>query len=33
MTPDWIEKSGLAAFYERMETWSKIAFDFYINYR
>ena len=32
MTGDWIEKSGLAEFYEEMETWSKIAFDFYINH-
>ena len=31
MTADWIEKSGLAEFYEGMETWSKIIFDFYIQ--
>jgi predicted NUDIX family phosphoesterase len=31
MTADWIDKSDLAEFYEGMETWSKITFDFYIN--
>jgi hypothetical protein len=31
MTADWIEKSGLTEFYEEMETWSKIIFDFYIQ--
>jgi predicted NUDIX family phosphoesterase len=31
MTADWIEKSRLAEFYEVMETWSKIAFDYYIK--
>jgi predicted NUDIX family phosphoesterase len=31
MTADWIDRSGLAEFYEGMETWSKIAFDFYIK--
>jgi predicted NUDIX family phosphoesterase len=31
MTADWIDKSDLAEFYEGMETWSKIAFDFYIK--
>jgi len=30
MTAEWIEKSDLAEFYGRMETWSKIAFDSYI---
>jgi len=30
MTADWIDKSDLPEFYEGMETWSKIAFDFYI---
>ena len=30
MTADWIDKSGLAEFYEGMETWTKIVFDFYI---
>jgi len=33
MTADWIDKSSLAEFYEGMETWTKIAFDFYINER
>jgi predicted NUDIX family phosphoesterase len=31
MTADWIDKSNLAEFYEGMETWSKITFDFYIK--
>jgi predicted NUDIX family phosphoesterase len=31
MTADWIEKSKLAEFYGGMETWTKIAFDFYIK--
>ena len=31
MTADWIDKSDLGEFYEEMETWSKIAFDFYIK--
>ena len=31
MTAEWIDKSDLAEFYNRMETWSKIAFDFYIK--
>jgi predicted NUDIX family phosphoesterase len=31
MTAGWIEKSNLAEFYAGMETWSKIAFDFYIK--
>jgi predicted NUDIX family phosphoesterase len=31
MTADWIDKSKLAEFYEGMETWTKIAFDFYIK--
>ena len=31
MTADWIDKSNLSEFYEGMETWSKIAFDFYIK--
>jgi len=30
MTADWIDKSDLPEFYEGMETWSKIAYDFYI---
>jgi len=31
MTADWVDKSNLAEFYEGMETWSKIAYDFYIK--
>lgn len=31
MTADWIEKPSLAEFYEGMETWAKITFDFYIK--
>jgi predicted NUDIX family phosphoesterase len=31
MTADWIDKSNLADFYGGMETWTKIAFDFYIK--
>jgi predicted NUDIX family phosphoesterase len=31
MTADWIDKPGLAEFYEGMETWTKIAFDYYIK--
>jgi predicted NUDIX family phosphoesterase len=31
MTAEWIDKSNLAEFYEEMETWSKITFDFYIK--
>jgi predicted NUDIX family phosphoesterase len=31
MTAEWIDKSKLAEFYEGMETWTKIAFDFYIK--
>jgi predicted NUDIX family phosphoesterase len=31
MTAGWIDKSKLAEFYERMETWTKITFDFYIK--
>ena len=30
MMAEWIEKSNLAEFYEGMETWTKIAYDFYI---
>jgi len=33
MIADWIDKSGLADFYEEMETWTKIAFDFYVKSR
>jgi predicted NUDIX family phosphoesterase len=31
MTAEWVEKSILPEFYEGMETWTKIAFDFYIQ--
>jgi predicted NUDIX family phosphoesterase len=31
MTAAWIDKPGLAKFYEGMETWTKITFDFYIK--
>lgn len=31
MTADWIDKSNLAEFYGGMETWTKIAFNFYIK--
>jgi predicted NUDIX family phosphoesterase len=31
MTAEWIERSSLVEFYEGMETWSRIAFDFYIK--
>jgi predicted NUDIX family phosphoesterase len=31
MTAEWINKSNLSEFYKRMETWSRIAFDFYIR--
>ena len=31
MTAEWIEKSNLAEFYDGMETWTKIAYDFYIK--
>jgi predicted NUDIX family phosphoesterase len=31
MTAAWIDKSDLADFYEGMETWTRIAFDFYIK--
>jgi predicted NUDIX family phosphoesterase len=31
MTADWIEKSNLTEFYGEMETWSRIAYDYYIK--
>jgi len=31
MTAEWIEKSDSAEFYEGLETWSRIAFDYLIN--
>ena len=33
MTAEWIEKTSLAEFYEGMETWTRITFDYYINER
>jgi predicted NUDIX family phosphoesterase len=33
MTAVWVDKSGLEAFYERMETWSRIIIDRYIRKR
>jgi predicted NUDIX family phosphoesterase len=32
MTADWIDKPDLAEFYEGMETWSKIIFDYLLNH-
>jgi predicted NUDIX family phosphoesterase len=31
MTADWINKTDLAEYYEEMETWTKIAVDYYIK--
>jgi predicted NUDIX family phosphoesterase len=31
MTAEWVDKSRLAEFYEGMETWTKIAFDYYLK--
>jgi predicted NUDIX family phosphoesterase len=31
MTAEWIEKQNLPAYYERLETWTKIIVDNYIN--
>jgi predicted NUDIX family phosphoesterase len=31
MTAEWVDKSRLPEFYAEMETWSRIAFDFYIK--
>jgi predicted NUDIX family phosphoesterase len=31
MTAVWINKSDLAEYYEGMETWTKITFDYYIK--
>ncbi len=31
MTADWIDKTDLVEYYEEMETWTKIAFDYYIQ--
>ena len=31
MTADWTDKSDLTEFYDGMETWTKIVYDFYIK--
>ena len=31
MTAGWIDKTGLFEYYEEIETWSKIAMDYYIK--
>jgi predicted NUDIX family phosphoesterase len=31
MTADWIERTDLVKYYEEMETWTKIAIDYYIK--
>ena len=31
MTADWTDKSDLTEFYDGMETWTKIGYDFYIK--
>ena len=31
MTADWIDKTDLVEYYGEMETWTKIAFDYYIR--
>jgi predicted NUDIX family phosphoesterase len=31
MTAEWIDEPDLAEFYEGMETWTKIIFDYYIK--
>jgi len=31
MTAEWVKKSDSAEFYEELETWSKIAFDYLIK--
>ncbi len=31
MSADWIDKTDLADYYEEMETWTKIAIDYYIK--
>jgi predicted NUDIX family phosphoesterase len=31
MSADWVDKGDLARFYEGMETWTRITFDFYIK--
>ena len=31
MSADWIDKTDLVEYYEEMETWTKIAIDYYIK--
>lgn len=31
MTAKWVNKSDLSEYYENMETWTKIAIEYYIN--
>ena len=31
MTADWIDKTDLIEYYEEMETWTKIAIEYYIK--
>jgi len=31
MTAEWVTRSNLSEFYEGMETWSRIVYDFYIQ--
>ena len=31
MSADWVDKTDLVEFYEEMETWTKIAIDYYIK--
>ena len=31
MSADWIDKTDLVKYYEQMETWTKIAIDYYIK--
>ena len=31
MTGDWVEKNDLVNYYDEMETWTKIAIDYYIK--
>jgi predicted NUDIX family phosphoesterase len=33
MTANWVTKADLATYYHDMETWSKIAIDYYIQYK
>ena len=31
MSADWIDKTDLVEYYEEMETWTKIAVDYYLK--